>query len=465
MPSIRRLLQTALAAAFLTPFAWADARLFVLRRDGQALTVQPVDLREGESRTWRFGEEGFIDVILPPGPGGSAGIAQAAMAPVTEARLVDGRLQVVTTAGGKRFDRPVPDAKDRAATDIHVSVRDNSGASLAAFIRADAHVEPDLVGVIEDPFGDAIPLQPRDCVVFTSTFASRTAIGPAIEGVAPIEFDGGHHFVPAAIRGGGEGRWVVDLAAGSTIVAREMLPPGTQIAPAVSAQYSAEGVQRLAAEIGGATNAAAPLGYAVLPELRIGDVVFRDVEALVMEQMPPVAKDVAGILGLDLLSRAAAVTLDFPAPGTTGRLVLGEAPTGETAASTPVAMLGSRSYCRGKVNGADVCFLIDTGAPRTILDVRAAEQAGVAPTGDERRVRGIGGEGATLRGGVAGSISVGGATLSDAPVEVGALPLFSRFRGPTPVGILGNSTLSNFGAVTLDFENERLLLWKPVAKN
>lgn len=459
MRPIRRFGITASAVLLVAPWAWADARLFVLRRDGDSLLLEAIELREGDARTWRFGEEGFIDVILPPGPGGSAGIAQTAMSPVTEARLVEGRLEVVTSAGGKRFDRPVPDAAARAATDIHVSARDASGASLAAFIRADARIEPDVVGVIEDPFGDAIPLQPGDCVIFTSTFASRAAIRPAIEGIAPMVFESGHYSVPASIQGGGTGRWVVDLAAGSTIVAHEMLPPGTPISPALSTQYSAEGVQRLAAEIGGATNAAAPLGYAVLHELRIGNVVFRDVEALVMEQMPPLAERVTGILGLDLLSRAVAVTLDFPAPGATGRLALGAPPTGELAGSTPIARLGSRSYCRGKVNGADVCFLIDTGAPRTILDVRAAEHAGVAATGEGHRIRGIGGEGASLRGGVAGSIAIGEAALADAPVEVGSLPLFSRFRGPTPVGILGNSTLSNFGAVTLDFENERLLLW------
>ncbi len=438
--------------------AAADVRVFVLREFADHLALQEVDLREGEERTWTLGEEGFIDLVLPPGPGGSAGIVQTAMSPTTTATVRGGKLSVTTRAMGKVFERPAPSEAERAELDIHVSARSANGATFAGFIRGGRTIEADPAQIIEDPFGDAIPLRPGDCVIYTTTFEAREPSATPVSGAAPVRLVAGHHLVGAATAAGGEGVFVVDLAAGATVVEKSFLPPGAVIRPAETVQYSAEGVQRLAAEIGGATNAAAPLGYTTLAELRIGAVVFRDVDVLVMESLPALAEPIAGILGLDLLGRAAAVTLPYPAEGEAGVMTLGEAVAEPGVVEVPLSFMGTRAFCRGTVNGAVVSFLVDSGAPRTILDERAAKLAKVAPDGAAREARGIGGAGASLRPAVAESITLGEARIDGAPVDVGSLPLFARFKGPVPVGVLGNSTLSRFRSVTMDFSGSRLFL-------
>lgn len=438
--------------------AVADVRVFVLRHFADSLALQEIDLREGEERTWTLGEDGFIDLVLPPGPGGSAGIVQTAMSPTTTATVRDGQLVVTTRAMGKVFERPAPSEAERAELDIHVSARSANGATFAGFIRGGRTIEADPAQIIEDPFGDAIPLRPGDCVIYTTTFEARKPSATPVSGSAPVRSVAGHHLVGAATPGGGEGMFVVDLAAGATIVEKSFLPPGAVVRPAETVQYSAEGVQRLAAEIGGATNAAAPLGYTTLAELRIGEIVFRDVEALVMESLPALAEPIAGILGVDLLGRAASVTLPFPAEGEAGVMTLGEPGAEAGAIELPLSFMGTRAFCRGKINGAAVSFLVDTGSPRTILDERTAKLAKVAPDGAAREARGIGGTGASLRPATAESITLGEARLEAAPVDVGSLPLFAKFKGPVPVGVLGNATLSRFRSVTMDFRGSRLIL-------
>ena len=458
MPRPLMLASSLLALLGPSLLARADADVFILRRADKSIALEKVHIADDAEVSWTLGKDGFIDVILPPGPGGSAGIVQSASSPTTVASCRGGTLSVVTTAAGRRFERPVPPAAELRALDIHVSARAQDGTTLASFIRAYDRVEPDRVGVIEDPFGGAVPLQPGDCVIYTTTFESRVPAAVGLVGEAPVRFVSGHHLAAGSVKGGATGDFVIDLAAGTTIVSKGALPPGVAIDPAVTAQYSADGVKRLAAELGGATGAAAPLGIAHLPELTIGGITFRDVEVMVMNELPPVAEGVVGILGLDLLSRASIVSLPYPKPGALAPIRLGTPDADLPKATLPLALLGSRAYCRAKVDGADVCMIVDSGSPVTILEERAARTARAA-AGESRDVRGIGPATSKLRPASVHSLALGSTDIADAPVQIGALPLFARFKGPTPVGILGNATLSKFSRIELDFERAELRLY------
>ncbi len=265
---------TLLASLSAAPAALADADLFILRREEQGLALERVHLAEGTEKSWTVGIDGFVDVIMPPAPGGSAGIIQSAMKPTTVARVRDGALSVVTTLGTKRFERPMPAPEELRRWDIHVSARSGDGTLLAAFIRGYERLEPDTVGVVEDPFGTLIPLQPNDCVINTTTFGARVRGAATVEGEVPVRLVRGHHLAHASIEGGRSGDLVIDLAAGATIISKSALPEGAVITPSETAEYSADGVRRLATEIGGATNAAAPLGVTTLTSLVVGSITY-----------------------------------------------------------------------------------------------------------------------------------------------------------------------------------------------
>lgn len=439
--------------------AIADADLFVLKRTDAGFAVEKVRIAEGAERTWTLGKDGFVDVILPPGPGGSAGIIQAATSPTTVASCKAGKLSVTTTMMGKRFDRPAPTPSELAGLDVHVSARGADGKTFAGFIRGYNAIEIDPVGVIEDPFGNAMPLQKGDCALYTSTFPSRVKNASSVSGACPVRYAGGHHLVRAIADGGGNGEMVIDLAAGSTVIAKSMLPTGTAIRPSEMVQHSAEGVKRLASEVGGATGAATPLGIATLPLLTIGDLRFENVDVAVMEELPPVAEGIVGIVGLDLLGRAKVISIPYPASGATGELRLSDQAGEKPAATLPLAILDSRAYCRAKVNGTDVCMIVDTGAPITIVEERVSAAAGLKPIAQEKDVRGIGSARSKLSKAEGATISLGEMTLTDQVVMVGTLPLFSRFKGPTPIGILGNETLGQSAKVEIDFEKGELRVY------
>jgi len=437
----------------------ADTDLFVLKRTDAGFVVERVRVTEGAEVSWTLGKDGFVDVILPPGPGGSAGIVQTASNPITVASCKGGKLSVSTTAMGKRFDRPAPTPGDLAALDIHVSARGADGKTFAGFIRNYNVFEADPVGVIEDPFGNAIPLQNGDCVLYTSTFPARSNAGATTSGACPIRYVGGHHLVPASI-GTGKGEMVIDLAAGMTVVARSALPAGATIRPSEMVQHSADGVKRLASEMGGATGSVAPLGIATLPSLTIGDLKFENVDVVVMEALPPVAEGITGIVGLDLLGRANVISIPYPKNGAAGELRMSSATAEKPASTLSLAILDSRAHCKAKVNGTDVCLIVDTGSPITIVEERVSVAANLQPVAAEGKdVRGIGTARTQLAKANAETISLGEVTLKDQAVMVGSLPLFSRFKGPTPIGILGNETLAGFTRVEMDFAKRELRVY------
>jgi len=441
--------------------ALADADVFVLRRDDSGFKLTKVRIADGQQVVWTLGQDGFVDVILPPGPGGSAGIVQAAGKPTTTASCTGSKLRVTTSVMGKQFDRPAPAADELAKLDIHVSARGADGKTFSGFVRGYSKFEEDRVGVIEDPFGNAIPLQAEDCVIYTSTFPAHSNRVASASGTFPVRFTGGHHLASAQIAGGRTGDMVVDLAAGTTVVSKAALPPGTDIRPSEMVQHSPEGVKRLASEVGGATGAATPLGIATLDSLTIGDVKFEKVDVVVMEELPPVAEGIAGIVGLDLLGRAKVISIPYPASGATGELRLSEQAGEKPAATLPLAILDSRAYCKAKVNGTDVCMIVDTGAPITIVEERVSAAAGLSPVVQEKDVRGIGSARSKLAKAEGATISLGEVTLKDQAVMIGTLPLFSRFKGSVPIGILGNETLAEFGRVEMDFERGELRLYWP----
>ena len=281
-----------------------------------------------------------------------------------------------------------------------------------------------------------------------------------VEGEAPVRHINGHHLARASVEGGAAGDLVIDCAAGITIIAKAALPDGTVITPSEMAQYSADGVRRLATEIGGATTAVVPLGLAKLSALVVGGITYRDVDALVMAEMPPVGDGVIGILGLDLLSRSRSVSLPYPKQGETGTMRVGASGSKGAAAVVPLTIVDSRAYCAATVNDAKAVLIVDSGSPITILDPWMAKSAGIVADRPSKDARGIGSGSAALRTGTAGTISLGGWVARDAAVRVGSLPLFARFQGPVSVGVLGNDTLSRCSRVEIDFETASMRLYE-----
>lgn len=438
--------------------ALADAVVFVLRGVEGKLVLEKVVIAEGQTKIWKHGQDGFIDVVTTTGPGGSGSVVQAATSPTVEATCTDGVLKIATVTGdGKRYERPVASANDLAALDVRISARASDGGAYTGFIRGNDHAQADTIGPLEDIFGGKIPLAAGDCSIYTSTFAARGKNAAGLTGSAPLRMVRGHHLA-AARSGEASGDVVIDLAAGTTVLLRSALPPGTKIEESVMTQHSPQGVKRLATEVGGATGSAIPAGVAVVADLVVGDVHFKDATVLVMDELPPVGDGkVIGIVGIDLLARAGSVT--FAGHDGSGlAMSLGAAESGSADATLPLSLIGDRAYVSAVFNGADVCMIVDTGSPWTILDAPAAKAAGIVASKEGESVRGLGSKKSPLSIANAASVKLGGIELKDVEVRTGALPIFTTLRAGRPVGILGNDVLTGFARVRLDFEKRELVL-------
>lgn len=128
-------------------------------------------------------------------------------------------------------------------------------------------------------------------------------------------------------------------------------------------------------------------------------------------------------------------------------------------AELTVASMGNVPIVTARINGGTADFLFDTGAERTIMTEVAAKRLGVdAHYEYARRMRSLGtavsGGDARLR-----SFELGGMTLADFRILVGAVSLPSVSGRPID-GLLGADFLSDF-EVDLDLAHRRITLFAP----
>ena len=117
---------------------------------------------------------------------------------------------------------------------------------------------------------------------------------------------------------------------------------------------------------------------------------------------------------------------------------------GETLALVPV-------YIEGK---GPFAFALDTGASRTIVDRRIAEELGLPIAGDDVQVSGVGGN--TLAQPVrVARWRLAGIELPASTLD--ALDLSDGDRLAGLYGLLGSDTLCKFEVIHLDYKNQRLI--------
>jgi len=117
---------------------------------------------------------------------------------------------------------------------------------------------------------------------------------------------------------------------------------------------------------------------------------------------------------------------------------------GETLALVPVFIEGKGPFA----------FALDTGASRTVVDRRVAEELGLPPAGGAAEVKGVGGRAVAVPVRV-GGWRVGGIELPAGTID--ALDLAADGRQDGLRGLLGSDILSRFQTVLVDYKRERLV--------
>ncbi len=436
----------------------ASAPVFVIEREGAGFRVSRDTLEANHVAVYRRDPaHGVVDVVLPVGPGRSAALFRAADAEMLVLRLVgDSLTWSVRRADGSMTPMPARAIADLGAEETRVSV--SAGESRAAFVISGWDVVvPDTIGPARNMFAGQLPAELlREAVVVET---DTQTLAPAVRacGAAALERDR-YLFVKCGRADGVEGWFLVDLAASSSLVAKSFVPESQPIEPMSAIEHSAGGVRRLPYSPEGATGSVqGVLGASAFPSLRFGDVVVERAELTVLDRLPDAfGRPVAGILGMDVLRGCERIALEFPRSGAP-RLALGAAPSGaRPAAVTPFAWVASHLLVAGEIGGRRARWILDSGAPRTVVDsvgAPAFEAHAAAPIGGlgGRKLGALRARAASAR---AGALDLGGLECDVAPLDV-----FASLRQPgLALGLLGLADLARCARIEVDFR-ARVIRW------
>lgn len=240
--------------------------------------------------------------------------------------------------------------------------------------------------------------------------------------------------------------WILDTGANLSTVT---LTTAKEIGAAVSKGH---------ASTQGSTGFEAPVSTTVIPELRVGTAVIRNVPALVLDDKylnMQVGKDrhaqISGILGYPALAALGSLTVS--------RNVLSVRPKSPSSAfSCPLWVEELDPLLQLTVSGRRVLFELDTGDDGAELGRRFVREFPSVFAGLKLNTFGI--------EGVGGPLKLRGYVVPELPVQIGSRPaVLAHIRaltstlGEYPVdelyGNLGQSFLRQFESYTIDFRRMR----------
>lgn len=429
-----------------------ETNFFVLKLVDGELVIEAVPLAVNETKIVRASSE-VIDVIFPPGPGQSAGLTSPQDGEMLVLHNTGEELTIeVRSPDGSTRELPARSLTDLPRYDVRVSV--TGGGKRAAFLILQNETVRSDMGPVANMFAGRVPeaMLENAYVVQTETYLHEA--GEPLLGAVPLEMDR-WPIVRVALADGLEADFILDIGAAGTVVDQSILPDGVEITEASMVEYSAAGKRTLKYSPGGATGQVQTVvGHASLESISLGDVLVRDVTVDVMEKLPDFfGRPVDGILGMDVLRRCRHLTLMLGGESP-GILFGSDAEDADDAIELPFTFVSTHLVVKGQVNDAPVFFILDSGAPSTLLDKAAAVAAGV-PVDASRAdsARGLDEGVVPMAQGRIDELVLGGRSFDDVPCHISALSAFNAVRGEGQhVGLLGNDFFARFTRIEVDFD-------------
>lgn len=263
-------------------------------------------------------------------------------------------------------------------------------------------------------------------------------------------------FVDVTGPGGRKGRFVVDTAAGTTVVARAFLGPEAAIAPIEGVEHSAAGARVVPGVMEGAGGGVASLlGATVIDGLALGGLRVDGVHANVLAELPALGgAAVDGILGLDVLSRCGLLSLERGA-GDEGTLAFdpAPAPAGGAVLTCGFSIVARHIVLPASLDGTPASLVLDTGARGSLLPPSLAARAKLppAPGVPPREFRGLDGRPLPARPVRVASLRLGTADAGPAILFAGDVPALAALGLDADAGVLGNDVLGAWRRLEVDF--------------
>jgi predicted aspartyl protease len=447
---------------FAAPSFGADScRLFLVKEIDGDVGMDVVTISEGEVRVFQVGAGSeVLEIVWTISPGKSGNLVQRSTNTYTLIVTYSGGQLSLRSRGTDGKERLLPSIKPEDMCNYNVRVNAIGGNGIKKAFRISRCGDPEVDnGPVFDIFGGKIPMAPGDyTVTIETTLAKR--LDP-ITGVTPLFLRDETLFCTASI-GGREGNFIVDTAAGVTALKQGFLPANTEITRLTAIAYSSDGVEERDGVMQGAGGAVSNfLGVATIPELQLGTVLFENVDVSVLSDMHQYGDtEVDGIIGLDLLRRAEAVTIFYPEePDEEARLVLHartETPRYE-GHEIPFVLADQHIFVDGSLNGRPARFLVDSGARGSFVPPALMAAAGLEKlSGKSKTFKGLDEnkfQATTTR---IDALQLGDVSLGGAVFYAGDLAVFKQWGINEDTVLLGNDQLIRFGKLTLDFEGKTM---------
>lgn len=419
-------------------------RMFILTKEDIGVGIEEFTLETGETRVFQIGGESkYLYPVI---------VNEADLVVSTKSRAISETLKLTNVGDSLTFEFTVPPLGSKKQTFPAKAFRDVSHrVSLVSFegvrssfvIRsAQPPIRDDFAPAI-DPLAKTQPLLNLEFrVTTTPDYIPNYYAEP---GIAELEYIQGHMYVAVDLGDGESRMFVLDTAASATSIFAGAEPRGLDRRPLANGEGKFT--------FGGVSNP--PDEEVLIRRMKVGTAELSDLWAVLEPRAASFLRHADGVLGMDVLRQFPFVTISSPERNAEkGAIAFTKlrAVNHRPSLYLPFSIVRRVPFMRGRLNGLDVDFLIDSGFNANVVPPDVARLASVTSKERAADLEGVDGRKVASWKGTVAELRLGSGVLRDIGVRIGVSAVFEALGITTPAAILGAPFLRFFDSVEFDFE-------------
>jgi predicted aspartyl protease len=463
------LLITILIASSIHPQNNSNAgcNCFLLVEQNNNLTIETIFVDNNNVQV--VNDKNVITAILSWGKGMSGDmIKKEKREGLFIVQCKDGVLKVKhRSKDGSEKSLPDVNVDELKKLDVRVNVTGGNGIKKAFVIKNYNTVINDD-GPVLDMFGGKIPINDGDYLITTET-KSQIKVNHKIQGSVDYELKDNWIIVPVYFANNQKLNFILDLAATSTVINKNILPAEIEINKVEMITYNSSSNDTSKSSMQGATGTLTDdvfLGKAMIPVLSIGTLDVMNTNVSVLKSFPQKLEQlgVVGIMGLDILEQFS----KFKILGLNDigiKSIIFEEVDYHTAPkfTIPIKKAGGLFFTDGSINSHQIEFVIDFGARETILSKPFFEKLNdrlFSVIDKEKTITGIDGKPSNAFTILVPELQLSNYKFKSQPVVISDIAALQSYGLQNTSALLGMNFFIRFNAVEIDFSNKALNLWK-----
>jgi len=442
-----------------------ECNFFLIKETTEGVFIEKVKLFDSEMKV--FEDKTLISYVMVFNPGSKSGefIKAGEKLRSISAGLYNGEIRIsITNADGSKKEMPSIVVDHAKNMNVRINITGYNGYKTAYRVENYESIKPDQ-GPVIDIFAGLLPISKGDYSMMTETHdASEKGL---LTGSSELEIIRNWMVVNCRLPGGKEGKFILDIGAGTTVIESSMIDEEYQIRPFQTVEHSSEGIKISDAVIGGATGTVDNImGVATLPNLAFGDIIIEDLDVTVLKGFPDgiTQYGICGIIGRDILEQACKMRITKLNDAENASIEFLETSSSLKNSDHRLEYnkAGGHLFVDGKIHDVPASFLLDTGAGKLIIDKAYVKKNHIPYelVNDEASViTGLDGQGVEVNSVQIKNIYIGDIHLPELGFELSDLYIFETMGLENEAVLLGMEFFNDFSIVLFDFEEKNVHLW------